>query len=142
MKNVQKTVASAGRVAMTPEQVERCKAKLRNENRGYNVHPNSFDVANPFRVAINYNNEWANFGNFKSADVAAAVGTIVSMAYFGEKAKAGDYNEAIAESDPAFKEWLGDERNADIIARAEGELPSIHQPHSNAAAARNSSIGF
>lgn len=120
-----KTAATDARVEMTPTQFEQCKAALRRDNRGYNVHPNKFDMNNPYRVAINYQNTWSNFGNFKSADVAAAIGSIVSAAYFGEKAKSGDYDAAIVEASEEFHTWLADARNAEVIAMAQGEKPSV-----------------
>lgn len=141
MNNLSKAVAGAGKVPMTDEQVVQCKKALIDNNRGYNVQPNKWDISMPYRVAINYNNEWANFGNFSSVDVAAAIGTIVSAGYFGENAKAGDYNQEVAESHEEFLAWMADSRNADIIARASGEAPSIHQPR-NAAAAESDANPF
>lgn len=116
----------AARVPMTKEQIEMCKKQLRKDQRGYNVQPNTFDMATPYRVAINYDNAWGNFGNFKSVDVAAAIGSIVSAAYFGEKAVAGKFDEVKVENDPEFTAWMADERNVDVIARANGEKLS-HQ---------------
>ena len=128
MKNVNKTVAGAGRVPMTEVQVEQCKAAIRKRNLGYNVQPNSFDVATPYRVAINYDNKWSNFGNFTDANVAAAVGGLVSVAYFGsELAKVGEFDEAAAEAHPEFVAWLADERNAAVIAQATGKSLPVHQ---------------
>jgi hypothetical protein len=119
--------ASTAQTPMSPEQIEACKTAIRNNGYGYNVHPNSFDIASPYRVAINYNDKWANFGNYSSSDVAAAIGTIVSAAYFGDKAKAGQYDAAKAEAHPEFQAFMADSRNATIIAQASGELPQIHQ---------------
>ena len=126
LANLQSSVATAAKVQMTDEQVKACKAALVRDNRGYNVHANKWDLAMPYRVAINYNNEWANFGNFTSADVAAAVGTIVSSAYFGEQARAGSFDQALVESDEEFKAWLADDRNQTVIAQANGEIPQVH----------------
>lgn len=120
----------AARVPMTKEQIEMCKKQLRKDQRGYNVQPNTFDIATPYRVAINYDNAWGNFGNFKSVDVAAAVGSIVAAAYFGDKAVAGVFDEVKVENDPEFLEWMADERNVDVIARANGDKPS-HQDEKN-----------
>ena len=116
-----------GRTPMSEEQVKSCREAIRRDNRGYNVHPNRFDIAVPYSVSLNYDNTWNNFGSFKSADVAAAVGTIVSAAYFGEKAKRGNYSETVVESSEEFTTWLADQRNADIIAKANGDSPQIHQ---------------
>lgn len=126
LSNLKKTTTENARVAMTDEQVEACKAALRRDNRGYNVQPNRFDLAQPYRVAINYDNQWNNFGNFASADVAAAIGTIVSAAYFGEKAKAGAFNPEVVENNEEYLAWLADERNQVVIAQASGEKPCVH----------------
>jgi hypothetical protein len=126
LANLQASSATAAKKAMTDEQLVQCKAALVRDNRGYNVHANKFDIALPYRVAINYNDNWANFGNFKSADVAAAIGAIVSAGYFGEDARAGSYDQTMVEANSEFTAWLADARNTDIIARANGDLPKIH----------------
>lgn len=127
LKTLDLAKAEGGRTPMTEEQVKKCKEAIRVKNRGYNVHPNRFDISKPYRVAINYNNSWSNYGDFASADVAAAVGTIVSAAYFGDKAKAGQFDQAKVENDEVFNEWLADDRNQDVIARANGDQPQYHQ---------------
>lgn len=128
IKNVQKATDSApAKVEMTDIEVAQCKAAIREKNRGFNVHPNRFDRAMPYRVAINYENTWNNYGNFSSADVAAAIGTIVSAAFFGEKAKGGgEYDETVVESHPEFLAWVADARNADVIAKASGEKAAVN----------------
>ncbi len=55
-------------------------------------------------------------GKITSVDVAAAVGTLVATAVFGEKAKAGAYDEKIVDGHQEWKDWLADPRNAKIIA--------------------------
>lgn len=125
LSKLNKSVVTEARVEMTDVQVEQCKAALRRDNRGFNVQPNRFDIKQPYRVAINYQNKWHNFGNFKSADVAAAIGTIVSVAFFGEKAVAGEYDESLVENNEEFKTWLADKRNAEVIAKANGEVPCV-----------------
>jgi hypothetical protein len=115
-------VTSSTQVAkqeMTAQQVADCKAAIKAKNRGYNVQPNKYDLAQPYRVAINFNNTWQNYGDFASADVAAAVGTIVSAAFFGDNARIGSFDEKVAEADPNFSTWIADPRNADVLARAE-----------------------
>tara|TARA_R110000851_G_scaffold244874_2_gene397621 strand:- start:6656 stop:7102 length:447 start_codon:yes stop_codon:yes gene_type:complete len=107
------------RVQMSEKEIASCKAAIRRDNRGLNVQPNRFDLSKPYRVAINYKNDWHNFGDFTSADVAAAVGTIVSSAFFGEKAKKGAFDLDKVEADPNFAVWMADPRNADVIARAD-----------------------
>tara|TARA_R110000851_G_scaffold213839_2_gene366457 strand:+ start:1108 stop:1563 length:456 start_codon:yes stop_codon:yes gene_type:complete len=118
LNNLSKVTATAARVQMTDEQVVSCKAAIKRDNRGYNVQPNRFDITAPYRVAINFDNNWHNFGDFASADVAAAVGTIVSAAFFGEKAKLGNFSEDVVEADQTFAAWIADSRNADVISRA------------------------
>lgn len=124
--NLNKAINTTTRTEMTNSQVEQCKAALRRDNRGYNVQPNRFDIDTPYRVAINYQNDWTNFGNFKSADVAAAIGTIVAVAYFGEKAVTGEYDEAIVDASEEFKAWIADPRNANVLAMASGDKPSVN----------------
>jgi hypothetical protein len=126
LANLNKATNTTSRQEMTPLQMEQCKEALRRDNRGYNVQPNKFDLAQPYRVAINYENKWHNFGNFTNVNVAAAIGTIVSVAFFGDKAKAGIYDQAIAEVDAEFIAWIADPRNADVIAKANGDSASVH----------------
>jgi hypothetical protein len=125
LSNLKKATNVASRTPMTDTQFDRCKAAIKAKNYGYNVQPNRFDVAMPYRVAINFNDKWDNFGNFKSADVAAAVGTIVSAAYFGEKAVQGVFDAEVVEKSEEFKTWMADERNAEVIAKANGEVAPV-----------------
>ena len=125
LAGLNKATASEGRVEMTEKQIAQCKEALRRDNRGYNVQPNRFDLNTPYRVAINFKNEWNNFGNFKSVDVAAAIGTIVSVAFFGDKAVAGMYDEKVVENSAEFHNWLADSRNADVIAMANGDKATV-----------------
>jgi hypothetical protein len=128
LSNLKKATHVSNRTAMTSEQVVACKAAIKRDKRGYNVHPNSFDIATPYRVALNFDDQWHNYGNFVSADVAAAIGTIVSAAFFGEKAQQGNFDQEAVESNPAFIAWLADDRNAEVIAKANGEVVSEDQP--------------
>lgn len=121
MSNLRKAADMVQRVQMTDLQMEQCKEHIRKKNLGPNVHPNRFDLHTPYRVAVNFNREWNNFGNFKSADVAAAVGSIVSVAYFGNKAVAGEFNQEKVDLNPEFIEWMNDARNKKVIAQANGE---------------------
>lgn len=126
LQGMNKSVVTESRTEMTDKQVLQCKEALRRDNRGYNVQPNRFDINTPYRVAINYQNEWNNYGNFKSADVAAAVGSIVSAAFFGEKAVSGEFNEEAVENNEEFLAWIADPRNADVIAKANGDKPAVN----------------
>lgn len=135
IKKLETVSDKPAKVAMTEEQIIRCKARVRADKRGYNVTANQYDLAVPFRVSINYSGEWKNFGNFVSVDVAAAVGTIVSLGYFGsEKAKAGLYDAKIVEASDEFTTWMENPLNAEIIARAKGELPTVHDEAAKASA--------
>ena len=125
MSKLNKVDASKRRTPMTDEQFVQCKEAILRDNRGYNVHPNRFDIDLPYRVAINYDDEWSYFGNFSNADVAAAVGSIVSVAYFGEKAVAGEFDVKVAESHEEFTTWLEDERNITVLAQANGDEPCV-----------------
>lgn len=138
LSNLKKATNENARVEMTDEQFERCKAAIRTKNRGYNVQPNKFDIATPYRVAVNFTgtvegipvskNNWYNFGNFKSVDVAAAVGTIVSAAFFGEAAVAGEFDAEKAQANEEFTSWMADPRNAAVIAVASGEQVQAAPP--------------
>lgn len=125
LKNLAVTTAENKRVEMTDFEVEQCKSAIRAKNRGMNVHPNRYDVKTPYRVAINFNKEWENFGNFTDDNVAAAIGTIISAGYFGDKARAGDFVKETAEASPEYQTWINDARNVDIISRANGVLPCM-----------------
>lgn len=128
LRSIASATPAVTRTEMTAVQVEQCREAIKRDNRGYNVQPNRFDVAVPYRVAINFNKPalgkeagWHNFGNFTSVDVAAAIGSIVSAAFFGEKAIGGEYDATVVETHPEYTAWLADVRNVDIIACAMGE---------------------
>jgi hypothetical protein len=122
------------RQEMTEAQYEKCKAAIRAKNRGYNVQPNKFDVNKPYRVAINFTGviegipesktKWYNFGEFSNVHAAAAVGTIVSSAFFGDAAVIGDFDHEAAEASEEYQTWLQDVRNVAVIALANGERPA------------------
>ena len=120
-----KTEVTDAKVEMSDKQVAQCKEALRRDNRGYNVQPNKWNLAIPYRVAINFQNKWVNLGNFVCVHTAAAIGGIVAAAYFGDKAKQGDFDAKIAEKSEEFHAWLADERNAELIKRATGEMPCM-----------------
>ena len=48
------------------------------------------------------------------------------MAYFGEKAKVGSFDQATVEASKEYQAFLVDARNVEILARANGELPTVH----------------
>ena len=115
-----------GKTPMTPEQIKQYKERIRAKGLGYNVHPNQFDIATPLKVAINYGGEWHNYGAFSSPDVAGAVGSIISLYYFGDKAKAGNFDSGVAESHEEYKAWINDDRNKFIIEAVEAGS-CVHQ---------------
>jgi hypothetical protein len=134
LSNLKKASNTNARKEMTEAQYEKCKAAIRAKNRGYNVQPNRYDVKKPYRVAINYSgviegipeskSKWYNFGEFSNVNAAAAVGTIVSSAFFGAAAVMGEFDHEDAEASEEYQNWLLDSRNAVVIAIASGERPS------------------
>lgn len=116
LNNVKKAADTETRIPMTEAQIADMKVRLKAQNR-LNVLPNTFDVKTPFRVALNYKNEWTNHGFFTNVDVATAVGSLVSLAYFGDKAIQGEFNQEIAENHPEFKAWLANPLNADVLKK-------------------------
>lgn len=104
---------------MTDRQISQCKQALKRDMRGPAVQPNKFDANKPYRVTVNFNDKWTNHGLFTSADVAAAVGSLVSVSVFGEKAIAGMYDESVVESHKEFLDWIADSRNAEILGHVE-----------------------
>lgn len=100
---------------MTEAQEKDLTTRLKADNR-LNVYANKFDVKKPFRVQIRKGKEgYKTYGYFTDVDVAAAVGSIVSAAAFGEKALRGNYDQAKAEAHPEFQAWLVDERNQEVL---------------------------
>jgi hypothetical protein len=116
LKKVRKASEQETRTEMTESQVNALKIKLRAANK-INVFPNKFDLAKPFRVSLNFDNVWHNFGEYTNVDAAAAVGSIVSVAFFGEKAMQGDFDHEVAENHTEFKAWIADPENAEVLAR-------------------------
>ena len=130
LASLSKTVVTDEKVEMTPAQVANCKFALRRDNRGFNVFVNQFDVKVPYRVTIRgFDQKWANYGAYVSADVAAAVGGIVSSAYYGEKAKVGEFDATVVEADPEFAAFLANPRYAEVIAKGTGLSPTMLQDH-------------
>jgi hypothetical protein len=117
LKNLKPATGQSAQTPMTEEQVKQCKAALRRDLRGPAVQVNKFDLAKPYRVTVNWEDKWTNHGVFSSADVAAAVGSLVSASVFGDKALAGYYDEAKVEASKEFTDWLADSRNIDVLSR-------------------------
>ena len=104
---------------MTDAQANALKLKLRKGNR-INVLANKFDVNKPYQVSINFSNKWHNFGTFLNIEVASAIGSLVSLAFFGaDKAKKGTFNAVMAENDVEFKAWVEDPQNAEYVNNIE-----------------------
>lgn len=121
------TITGHVSVPMTAAQKVTTKKFIIANQLGLNVQPNEHDIARPYRIALKLDNDtpWANFGQYKSADVAAAISSVVSLAYFGEKAKAGKFDAAKVEASKEYTDFITDVRNEDIIARAEGTKPTF-----------------
>lgn len=113
------------RTPMTDRQFEQCKNALRRDNRGFNVSPNKFDIKTPYRVSVNFEDKWSNFGNFKCVHTAAAIGSVVSAAFFGARGVAGEFDPEVVGKSTEFVKWIQDPRNQDVIDRAEGKKPSF-----------------
>ena len=109
------------KVEMTAKQLEQCKHALKVGNRGMNVWPNRYDIAKPYRVSIKYNDQWIKYGEFANVDTAAAVGTLISSAYFGENARAGEFDPSKVEDCAEFIAWLENPKYKLEIARANGD---------------------
>jgi hypothetical protein len=130
LAGLQKSTATDEKVGMTEVQVIACKAALRRDNRGFNVFANQYDIKVPYRVSIRgFDSVWASFGNYVSADVAAAVGAIVSSAYYGEKAKVGDFDQELVESSEEFAAFLANPKYAEVISKANGDGTTMLQDH-------------
>jgi len=114
LDNIATSSFESARVAMTPEQITAISAKLKTQNR-INVQPNRFDIDKPFQVSLNFNNVWHNHGVFTNVDAATAAGSLLSLSYFGSRAKKGSFNKEIAESHPEFLAWLEDEANKEVV---------------------------
>jgi len=115
------------KVPMTEAEVTGLKIRLFDDKR-LNVYPNKFDRTVPYSVRVKSTKsaieagakEWTTHGNFTSIDVAAAVGSLVSLSIYGGKAMRGNYDQAKAEAHPEFAAWLGDERNQAVLAAVGG----------------------
>ena len=119
--------AGAPRIPMSEEQILACKTAIANKGLGYNVYPNTDDVNKPYRVAMKYNGQWNSFGSYTNADTAAAISALVSLSYFGpEMARAGNFDQATAEADPEFQAFLKEGKYQGVIARVNGDLPTVH----------------
>jgi len=117
LKGHKKATSIEQKVPMTPEFEAALKTKLMNENR-VNVYPNKYNVKLPYRVVVRQGSTFVPHGNFTDVDVAAAVGSLASLAAFGDKAIVGEFDAEKVETHPEFIAWKADERNASIIALA------------------------
>ena len=98
---------------MTDEQFKALNIKLRAENR-VNVNANRKDISVPYRVQMSIGGTWERpQGYFRSLEVAALAGTLVSIARFGDKAIVGTFAES-AVSDPEFVSWINNPANASV----------------------------
>lgn len=129
MKPVSAATVRSAQIPMTTAEIDLISLKLRDQNR-INVYPNRFDIKTPYRVQVRFGrnpkggDQWHPQGYFTDVNVAAAIGTVASKAFFGDKALSGNFDWALAEQHPEFQAWMNDARNVDVIARAKGEKPS------------------
>tara|TARA_R110000765_G_scaffold41889_2_gene89005 strand:- start:310 stop:693 length:384 start_codon:yes stop_codon:yes gene_type:complete len=122
LDNIKRTrveFVSVPKIAMTEEQVASVYADLKDQNR-LNVYVNKYDIAKPFRVAVKFNEKFTNHGVFSSADVASAVGSIVSAYMFGPKALVGSFDQAAVEGSEEFQAWMANSKNAQIVKQVNG----------------------
>lgn len=101
--------------SLSDAEVEQIRQLLMKGNR-QNVFPNKFDRNKPFRVSLNYDGRWNNYGTFGNIEVATAVAAVVVIAHFGKAATTGVFNAKLAESHPEWIEWYA--RNQDMVAQA------------------------
>ena len=101
--------------SMTDAEAEQIKQMLMNKNR-HNVFPNKFDRTKPFRVAVQFDGRYHNFGNFSNIEVATCVGAVAVVSLFGSSADTGAFDVNVAQSHPEWINWMG--RNADVIEKA------------------------
>ena len=119
LKNIREGMKSQSevveKVPMTEAYRIKLAKKLKTEGRA-NTYPNKFDIALPYRVAVNKSGEYTNYGFFTDADVASAVGTIAAKFHYGEKAVAGNFDIEKVEAHQEFIDWMADDRNQEVIA--------------------------
>ncbi len=115
LKGCKKATSIEQKVQMTEDYEKALKTKLMNENR-VNVYPNKFDVSMPYRVVVRKGSEFIPHGTFTDVDVAAAVGSLVSLATFGDKAIIGEFDQSKVENHAEFITWKEDPRNAAVVA--------------------------
>ena len=112
--NLKKASSVEAKKPMTETQVKQLSAKLKRENR-VNCYPNKFDIKQPIRVVVRDGDEYTTHGYFRDYDVASAIGTLVGIATFGQKALVGDFDPAKAEGHEEYKRWMSDDRNVEVI---------------------------
>ena len=129
LSNIEKGSYKSIRTVVRPEKMDDhekayLSEKLQDEGRA-NVYPNDYDRNRPYAVSMRTKdksqtgrgNRWQTHGVFTDIDVAAAVGTLCAIAYYGPKAILGEYDSEAAETHPEFIEWMADSRNRGIISK-------------------------
>ena len=102
---------------MTMEQYEAVRRNLEDTHRGFAVNANKFDTAMPYRVSVKKDSTWHNYGSFSDIDVAAAIGTICSIAHYGHNAVKGAYDLAKVKAHAEFKTWMTNPKNVDVLTQ-------------------------
>lgn len=114
------------KIEMQPDDFILLKDRLITEHRT-NVYANRFDVSKPYRVSIEYRNEWTNYGTFENIDAACGVAMICGVAAFGAAAVHGVFNKEAAETHPEYLAWIEDERSAPVIKKFQVALIKMKQ---------------
>lgn len=96
--------ASSATTSLTDAQIEVIRQKLVAGKR-HNVFPNKFDASKPFRVSVQYDGRWNNFGSFSNIEVATCVAAVASVSYYGKAANTGVFDSIIAQSHPEWVAW-------------------------------------
>ena len=132
----------AKKVPMTGTQLSQVKEALKLKNRGMNVFPNKYDISKPYRVSIMFDDKWYKYGEFSNVHAAAAVGTLISAAYFGEHARAGEFDEDKVVECPEFLAWLSNPKYKLEIQKANGEDVELPQMKKKKASFKGSEVEF
>lgn len=109
-----RTVA-APTTSLTDDQVEVIRQRLQAGER-HNVFPNKFDSARPFRVSVQFDGRWHNFGTFGNLEVATCVAAVAAVQFYGKQANTGKFDAAAVQNHPEWISWSTD--NAAIIEAA------------------------
>ena len=114
LQGAESVVPKKAKIEMQPDDYILLKDRMITEHRT-NVYANKFDVENPYRVSIEYSNEWSNYGAFSDIDAACGVSLICGVSVFGAAAVRAVFDQAKAEVHPEYIAWTEDPENAPIL---------------------------